>query len=109
MQDRLAMNEFGDLQVSLHDSGVALVTLDRPAVRNALRTATLAEIVDVLDAVAADEGIGAVVIAVAFSLGALGVYRLATKQCPRCRERLGKWTQVCPFCGKPQRRKGSRR
>ena len=63
MQDRIAMNEFGDLQVSLHDCGVALVTLDRPAVRNALRTATLAEIVDVLDAVAADEGIGAVVIA----------------------------------------------
>jgi enoyl-CoA hydratase len=63
MNASVAMNDFADLRVRLHDGGVALITLDRPAARNALRTATLAEIVDVLDAVAGDEAVGAVVIA----------------------------------------------
>jgi enoyl-CoA hydratase len=58
----LIVNTYEDLSVTLQPGGVALITLNRPAARNALRTATLAEIVDVLDTVAGDGDIGAVVI-----------------------------------------------
>jgi enoyl-CoA hydratase len=51
-----------DVQVAPAAPGVLLVTLDRPAVRNALRTQTLAEIAAALDGAAADETIGAVVL-----------------------------------------------
>lgn len=56
------MNDLEDLLVTRPEPGVMLITLNRPSARNALRTATLAEIVRVLDAAAADAAIGAVVL-----------------------------------------------
>jgi enoyl-CoA hydratase len=58
----LAVKTYDDLAVSLEAGGVVLIRLSRPASRNALRIATLAELVDVLDTVAGDGDIGAVVI-----------------------------------------------
>ena len=49
--------------------------------------------------------IGAVALAVVLFLGAFGVYRMSTKRCSRCHQRLRKSALVCTFCGKPQRRK----
>jgi enoyl-CoA hydratase/carnithine racemase len=57
-----AMN-FEDLLVTRPEPGVLLVTLNRPAARNALRTATLEQLAQVLDAAAADAEVGAVVLA----------------------------------------------
>jgi len=56
------MNDLEDLLVTRPEPGVMLITLNRPAARNALRTATLAELVRVLDAATADAEIGAVVL-----------------------------------------------
>jgi len=58
----LVVNSYEDLAVALQPGGVVLINLNRPASRNALRTATLAEIVDVLDTVVSDDEIGSVVI-----------------------------------------------
>lgn len=51
-----------DLLVARPEPGVLLVTLNRPAARNALRTATLDQLAQVLDAAAADADVGAVVL-----------------------------------------------
>jgi enoyl-CoA hydratase len=66
------VNQYEDIEVSLRSGGVVLIRLSRPASRNALRNATLAEIVDVLDTVARDNEIGAVVITGALSYFAAG-------------------------------------
>lgn len=58
----LVMTEYEDLKVSLPGAGVVLITIERRAAGNALRTATLAEIVDVLDTAAADPDVGSVVV-----------------------------------------------
>ncbi|AMO25675.1 2,3-dehydroadipyl-CoA hydratase [Ramlibacter tataouinensis] len=86
------------MAVSLQPGGVVLVELHRPAVRNALRTATLAEIVDVLDIVAADAHLGAVVItgsekffaagADLKEMGALGPIELLADGRPRYWKRI---------------------
>jgi enoyl-CoA hydratase len=55
--------DFEDLLVTRPEPGVLLVTLNRPAARNALRTATLDQLAQVLDAAAADPEVGAVVLA----------------------------------------------
>lgn len=54
---------YEDLIVAPVEASVLLVTLNRPAARNALRTATLAELAAVLGAAMVDPGVGAVVIA----------------------------------------------
>lgn len=51
-----------DILVESRDAGVQLITLDRPKVRNALRTRTLEEIADVLEAADADPEIRVCVI-----------------------------------------------
>jgi enoyl-CoA hydratase len=48
---------FEDLIVSAVESGVVLLTLNRPQARNALRTQTLRELADALDQAAADDEI----------------------------------------------------
>lgn len=51
-----------DILVESRDTGVQLITLNRPKVRNALRTRTLEEIADVLEAADADPDIRVCVI-----------------------------------------------
>ena len=51
-----------DIRVARPAEGVLLLTIDRPAVRNALRTRTLAEIAGELAAAADDPATGAVVV-----------------------------------------------
>jgi enoyl-CoA hydratase len=51
-----------DLRTAMAAPGVLLVTLDRPQVRNALRTQTLAQLAHALAQAEADDAIGAVVI-----------------------------------------------
>lgn len=51
-----------DLTVARPEPGVLLLTLNRPAVRNALRTQTLREIADVLGEAASDDEVRAVVL-----------------------------------------------
>ncbi|HSH42946.1 MAG TPA: enoyl-CoA hydratase-related protein, partial [Arenicellales bacterium] len=46
-----------DILVESRDAGVQLITLNRPKVRNALRTRTLEEIADILEAADADPDI----------------------------------------------------
>lgn len=54
--------DFEDLLVTRPEPGVLLVTLNRPAARNALRTATLEQLAQVLDAATASAEVGAVVL-----------------------------------------------
>jgi enoyl-CoA hydratase len=56
------MSQYEDLIVAAPEERVRLITLNRPAVRNALRTHTLAEIASVLEEAADDPETGAVVI-----------------------------------------------
>jgi hypothetical protein len=35
-------------------------------------------------------------------IAGIGVYRLMTKSCWACDERLGRWTIVCTHCGRRQ-------
>lgn len=51
-----------DLGVARGEDGVLVVTLQRPEVRNALRTRTLQELARVLEGAAADDGIGCVLL-----------------------------------------------
>lgn len=51
-----------DLLLAPVEAGVLLITLNRPEARNALRNQTLSELADALEAAAADEAVGAVVI-----------------------------------------------
>ena len=53
---------FEDLLIGAPEGGAALVTINRPNARNALRTQALAEIAEVLAAAAHDSRIGAIVI-----------------------------------------------
>jgi enoyl-CoA hydratase len=53
---------FEDLLIGAPEGGAALITINRPDARNALRSQTLAEIVEVLDAAARDSRLGAIVI-----------------------------------------------
>ena len=55
-------NQLKDILVGTPRPGVRLITLNRPKARNALRTRTLREIADTLDAAEADVAIGACVI-----------------------------------------------
>ena len=55
------MNRYQDITTE-QIQGVLTVTLNRPEVRNALRTAMLAEMAEALDAAAVDDAIGAAVI-----------------------------------------------
>lgn len=56
------MNEYSDIRISDTDKGVAIVTLNRPDARNALRTHLLKELAQALDDMAADEAVRCVVI-----------------------------------------------
>ncbi|NJN48433.1 MAG: 2,3-dehydroadipyl-CoA hydratase [Candidatus Competibacteraceae bacterium] len=56
------MPTYSDIQLTLPREGVQLITLNRPAARNALRTQTLRELAEVLDKTAAVEDIRAVVL-----------------------------------------------
>jgi enoyl-CoA hydratase len=56
------MPEYTDIDVARPADGVALVTIRRPEVRNALRTRTLAEIAAVLASAADDAAVRAVVV-----------------------------------------------
>ena len=56
------MPEPSDIIVTPPEAGVLLVTLDRPAARNALRTRTLAELAGTLDRAAVDDEIRCVVL-----------------------------------------------
>ncbi|MFQ5972972.1 MAG: enoyl-CoA hydratase-related protein, partial [Alphaproteobacteria bacterium] len=56
------MDSTQDIVVSGARPGVLLITLDRPQVRNALRTAMLAEIAHALDDAARDDGVRCVVL-----------------------------------------------
>jgi enoyl-CoA hydratase len=56
------MTTFTDIAVSPTEAGVLLITLQRPAARNALRTQLLRELADALDAAATDAAVGAVVL-----------------------------------------------
>jgi len=58
----MSLQKYEDLIVNAPEERVRLITLNRPAVRNALRTHTLAEIAAVLDEAADDPHTGAVVI-----------------------------------------------
>jgi enoyl-CoA hydratase len=99
----LVMNNYVDLVVSLQSGGVVLITLNRPSVRNSLRNATLAEIVDVLDTVADDPHIGAVVItggdkffaagADLKEMGALGPIELLADARPRYWKRIASFAK----------------
>jgi enoyl-CoA hydratase len=57
-----AADDAPDIRTAAAAPGVLLVTLDRPQVRNALRTRTLAQIAEALARVEADATIGAVVL-----------------------------------------------
>jgi enoyl-CoA hydratase len=58
----MLQQKYEDVIVTAPEDRVRLITLNRPAVRNALRTQTLAEIAAVLDEAADDANTGAVVI-----------------------------------------------
>ena len=51
-----------DVRIARPEPGVLMLTLDRPAARNALRTQTLREIAAALDAAVRDDDIRAVVL-----------------------------------------------
>lgn len=53
--------EFTDVRLT-HDRGVATVTIDRPEVLNALRSRTIEELIAAFESVAADPGVGVVVL-----------------------------------------------
>lgn len=56
------MNDSSDILIEIPRDGVRLITLNRPKVRNALRTRTLAEIAEALDAADSDDAVRACVI-----------------------------------------------
>ncbi|HPQ96490.1 MAG TPA: enoyl-CoA hydratase-related protein, partial [Thiolinea sp.] len=56
------MDAFEDITPASPQAGVLLLSLNRPEVRNALRTQTLAEIATILDACTHDDAVRCVVI-----------------------------------------------
>ncbi len=66
------MSAFADIIVSPIQSGVLLITLNRPQARNALRTQLLSELADALDEAASDGAVRAVVLSGGPSVFAAG-------------------------------------
>src|SRR4051812_27741155 len=68
------MTEFNDLLVTRPEPGIAVVTLNRPEKRNALRAESFAEIFVAMGELVADDGVRAIVLTgageKAFSAGA---------------------------------------
>ena len=63
MQPRNLSNPpYEDIVVAPPEAGAALITLDRPQARNALRTRTLGELAEALEQLARDDDVGAVVL-----------------------------------------------
>ncbi|HMS95356.1 MAG TPA: enoyl-CoA hydratase-related protein [Tabrizicola sp.] len=89
-----------DLLIAPH-KGWTLLTLNRPAARNALTTALLAAVADALDAAAADPACRVVVLTGAegnFAAGA-DIAEIASKGSAECRvdPRKGHWTRIRAF------------